>query len=719
MDTKLKNNKKSYVTNILAFIILIIMSIGIFSLYPKIKEVAKEEPSVPYENYEILRSIYRSNYVLYKDILEQGNGENLTGDKIYIKSNEANLNNYDDIKSNFNNSLDSWKEDLNYNYMNLNYLAYNNDTSINKTNTDNDLRSLVESTENEKLNNKYAFYMVINYDGNGGVSVNNIFGADDYTIRNRFSEFTMRDTLDNNMLDNKNIKFNPIKNATFVYGIPKDLKYSDNISAVVDQSQNNYNNRILITTIMTILFGTLILGLMIPYRKGNHVFGVKTFLKIPFEINCIIFGVGAVFSGSGSFYALSSTIQGSFGNRNSFGISPELDFWLINIANILIWFIIIYLIFAGDMLLKHIFNTGLVKYFKENLLIIKIIKSLKKGSDNLIYYIEHIDLTDKSNKVIIKVLVINFLVISVISIIWFFGIIASLIYTGVLFILLRKYVDNIKEKFGILLNATNKIADGNLDVEINEDLGLFNPFKEELKMIQKGFKKAVNEEVKSQRMKTELISNVSHDLKTPLTSIITYIDLLKNNNITDEERKSYIDTIDKKSQRLKFLIEDLFEVSKATSGDIKLNLVNIDIVELMRQIEIELNDKISASNLNIRNNFPDNKVILKLDSQKTFRIFENLLINVVNYAMEGSRVYVDIMENETSVEITIKNMSAEEINFNAFDIVERFERGDKSRNSEGSGLGLAIAKSFVEVQGGTFDIEVDGDLFKVIIILKK
>lgn len=719
MDTKLKNNKKSNVTNIVAFIIFIIMSIGIFSLYPKIKEMAKEEPSVPYENYEILRSIYRSNYVLYKDILEQGNGENLTGDKIYIKSNEANLNNYDDIKSNFNNSLDSWKEDLNYNYMNLNYLAYNNDTSINKTNTDNDLRSLVESTENEKLNNKYAFYMVINYDGNGGVSVNNIFGADDYTIRNRFSEFTMRDTLDNNMLDNKNIKFNPIKNATFVYGIPKDLKYSDNISAVVDQSQNNYNNRILITTIMTILFGTLILGLMIPYRKGNHVFGVKTFLKIPFEINCIIFGVGAVFSGSGSFYALSSTIQGAFGNRNSFGISPELDFWLINIANILIWFIIIYLIFAGDMLLKHIFNTGLVKYLKENLLIIKIIKSLKKWSDNLIYYIEHIDLTDKSNKVIMKVLVINLLVISVISIIWFFGIIASLIYTGVLFILLRKYVDSIREKFEILLNATNKIADGNLDVEINEDLGLFNPFKEELKMIQKGFKKAVNEEVKSQRMKTELISNVSHDLKTPLTSIITYIDLLKNENITDEERKSYIDTIDEKSQRLKFLIEDLFEVSKATSGDIKLNLVNIDIVELMRQIEIELNDKISASNLNIRNNFPDNKVILKLDSQKTFRIFENLLINVVNYAMEGSRVYVDIMENETSVEITIKNMSAEEINFNAFDIVERFERGDKSRNSEGSGLGLAIAKSFVEVQGGTFDIEVDGDLFKVIIILKK
>lgn len=256
-------------------------------------------------------------------------------------------------------------------------------------------------------------------------------------------------------------------------------------------------------------------------------------------------------------------------------------------------------------------------------------------------------------------------------------------------------------------------------MEINEDLGLFNPFKEQIEKIQNGFKKAVDEEVKSQRMKTELISNVSHDLKTPLTSIITYTDLLKNENITEEERKSYIDTIDKKSQRLKFLIEDLFEVSKATSGDTKLNLVNIDIVELMRQTQIELDDKIRNSNLNLRNNFPENKVVLELDSQKTFRIFENLLINVIKYAMEGSRVYIDIIDGEEAAKITIKNISAEEISFNAFDIVERFERGDKSRNTEGSGLGLAIAKSFVEVQGGTFNIEIDGDLFKVIITFEK
>lgn len=275
-----------------------------------------------------------------------------------------------------------------------------------------------------------------------------------------------------------------------------------------------------------------------------------------------------------------------------------------------------------------------------------------------------------------------------------------------------------KNSFEILLYATNKIADGNLDIEINENLGLFDPLKENLIKIQSGLKKAINEEVKSQRMKTELISNVSHDLKTPLTSIITYVDLLKSENLTEEERKAYIDTLDKKSQRLKFLIEDLFEVSRATSGNINLNLVKVDIIELMRQTEIELEDKIKNANLKIRNNFPGNKVILQLDSQKTFRIFENLLNNVVKYAMEGSRVYVDIIDNEDKIEITIKNMSAEEINFEAEDIVERFERGDKSRDTEGSGLGLAIVKSFVEVQGGTFNVDVDGDLFKVTIIFK-
>lgn len=274
------------------------------------------------------------------------------------------------------------------------------------------------------------------------------------------------------------------------------------------------------------------------------------------------------------------------------GINGEFNDILIYLSNVVLWSVIIYFIISGVTYLKNIFQYGFKKYFKEKVIVIRGIRYIIRKAEDGLDYLNHIDLSDKSNKVIIKVLLINFAILSAISIIWFFGIFAAIVYNIILFVLIRKYYDKIRNDYSNLLNATNKIAEGNLETEISEDLGLFNPFKDELKKIQIGFKKAVDEEVKSQKMKTELISNVSHDLKTPLTSIITYIDLLKNDNITDEERKSYIDTIDNKSQRLKFLIEDLFEVSKATSGNIKLNPVNVDIIELIRQIEIELSDKL-------------------------------------------------------------------------------------------------------------------------------
>lgn len=241
----------------------------------------------------------------------------------------------------------------------------------------------------------------------------------------------------------------------------------------------------------------------------------------------------------------------------------------------------------------------------------------------------------------------------------------------------------------------------------------------DLEKIQGGFKKAVDEEVKSQKMKTDLISNVSHDLKTPLTAIITYADLLKDENLSQEKRRQYIETLDKKAQRLQVLIEDLFEMSKATSGNITLNIENIDVASLMKQTLLELEDKLEEANLSVRKNIPEGKVILPLDSQRTFRIFENLVINMTKYAMPNTRVFIDMIEDENKVEIIMKNMAAEEITFNVETIAERFVRGDESRNTEGSGLGLAIAKSFVELQGGKFDISVDGDLFKVTIIFTK
>ncbi|WP_322395457.1 sensor histidine kinase, partial [Clostridium perfringens] len=335
-----------------------------------------------------------------------------------------------------------------------------------------------------------------------------------------------------------------------------------------------------------------------------------------------------------------------------------------------------------------------------------------------INYIKGIDLNKNSDKVLLILLGINFVIVSILCSVWFFGIFGVVIYSGILFYFGRKYIDKWKKDYNKILKKTKEISNGNLDSKDDEDCGFFNPMRDELNNIQKGFKAAVEEEVKSQRMKTELISNISHDLKTPLTSIIAYVDLLKGEE-DEEKRKAYLETLERKSQRLKHLIEDLFEVSKATTGNINLNIMDVDISYLMKQVVLELDDKINEAGLDMRLSLPEEKVILPLDGQRTYRVFENLIINVVKYALPNSRVYIDIKDGRENVDVTIKNISADEITFNINEISDRFVRGDKSRNTEGSGLGLAIVKSFVELQGGKFHIEVDGDLFKAIISFKK
>lgn len=245
-----------------------------------------------------------------------------------------------------------------------------------------------------------------------------------------------------------------------------------------------------------------------------------------------------------------------------------------------------------------------------------------------------------------------------------------------------------------------------------------SPIIEELSLVDEGLQHAISQELISQRMKTELISNVSHDLKTPLTSIINYVDLLKKEDLTKEQQQEYIRILDRKSQRLKVLIEDLFEASKTASGNIELIKEEIDLVALLKQTLGEMQEKISGSGLQFKVNVPEEKVICELDGRRTYRIFENLIGNILKYAQPHSRVYINCMVEE-EVSIIFRNISAYEMDFSAQEITERFKRGDKSRHTEGSGLGLAIAKNLTELQDGKLDIIIDGDLFKVIVKFSK
>lgn len=330
-----------------------------------------------------------------------------------------------------------------------------------------------------------------------------------------------------------------------------------------------------------------------------------------------------------------------------------------------------------------------------------------------------VDLKEENMKKLALFILAQMILVSLCCLGWFLGMIGVVIYSVGLYFFLRKYLLKIQQNYATLFKVTEALAEGDLDVEMNQDLGIFNAFKQEIVAIQGGFKKAVDAEVRSQKMRTDLIANVSHDLKTPLTSIITYTDLLKDETLDPQKRIQYLQTLDQKAQRLKILIEDLFEMSKASSGNITMNLQKVEVTSLMKQTLLELEDKIQEANLMVRRQFPEHKVWLMLDSERTFRIFDNLILNMTKYAMPGTRAYIEILDQSEVVQIVFKNMSADELCVSAQELTERFVRGDQSRHTEGSGLGLAISKSFVELQGGSFDIQIDGDLFKVIITFTK
>ncbi len=226
-------------------------------------------------------------------------------------------------------------------------------------------------------------------------------------------------------------------------------------------------------------------------------------------------------------------------------------------------------------------------------------------------------------------------------------------------------------------------------------------------------------QVKSERLKSELITNVSHDLRTPLTSIITYTDLLKNPHLTVEERAQYVDVLERKSARLKTLIEDLFDVSKMASGNIELQKAQVDLASLLQQSIAEQQEALDKQNLDLRVSIASQPIMVQVDGQKMWRVMDNLLLNISKYSMPGTRVYVALQETPTHAVVTFKNVSQYELGDDTAELTERFKRGDQARHTEGSGLGLAIAQSIVTLHNGEFDLSLDGDLFKVTILLPK
>lgn len=607
-----------------------------------------------------------------------------------------------------------------------------------------------------------SFYLTFVFDayGNDATLGNTVIGSDTTTLRKTAAEVIRNCGLTRMVDANMDTTIDAGHNTMFRLEMPKNCEITFCISRQAAQSlgQNgqyiyydqDMNNVSVYFSMgeyasyylsgcqqMFLILALLIflLALVLPGLGEERAWEKVVLLKLPIEavavILTIIAGIGSeqvvgLVSWVRSGHALGTVLRG---NSAQIQLLTIILTYALNVLAVAALFFIawccgvslraIRVQGAGAYLRQHSLCYLLVPFWK------KLWRGMKKGFSigrdkvvDVYHDAEHFDVTKDAKKLILRIVLWNALILVVICSLPLGGLTIAIIYSVILYFLLRRYISKLQKKYGLLLKATNEIVQGNLNVTIEEDLGVFEPFKPQIYRIEEGFRNAVAEEVKSQRMKSELITNVSHDLKTPLTAIITYVKLLQEPGVTQEQRKEYLETLDRKALRLKALIEDLFEVSKANSRNITLDIRDVDIVSMVKQVEFEMEDKLTDAGLEVRMSLPEEKVIVPLDSQKTFRIFENLFGNIAKYALPGTRVYVNGFTAKEDVTIILKNITAQELSVSGEELTERFVRGDTSRNTEGSGLGLAIAKSFTELQGGKFRIELDGDLFKVVLTWK-
>ena len=746
MDTKSRSNKAAGV--LISFLVVALAAVAVFVSYPVVYQNYTRSNEQPEEMSDFVRQIYRANLVLYWELQERMQQEMLRPSEVLLpgfESLEQNVLEMDTLDSEYilefeqdmyftvteqdsvtvtgllDGALYAWQNELTEWMPNLHYLIVD-DESGTCISSDADLRIVnPESIPDVEsyIQETFRCLIALKPYSDGSISVEYSYRYDEAS----FVSYYRANTLENNLWDEMGIYYLGPEyeeslvmpsGVTIIYAIPNEMILSDRISSWFGQSEAiNFSYAGFDNVFFATACFVALCALLLPVVKRLSL-GELRLAQIPCELALTV-GIVALAMYDVVYEMAYHTASGSFRTYLMDGGVPEpFPSLLLSAFNLAVLMVVYGGMYVSVLSLRQVLE-GPGRYVRERTLIGRLIGAVARKLKKCWRALLDLDLTDSSNRPIFLIVAVNFVILALMCSVWVFGIGVLLVYSIVLFLLLRKYAGEIRRKYAVLLKITRQMSQGNLDVEMDEDVGLFNPLKYELQEIQRGFRKAVEEEVKSQNMKTELITNVSHDLKTPLTAIITYIDLMRDPNLTPEDREQYLGTLDRKAQRLKNLIEDLFEVSKASSRNVTLTLADIDLCALLKQVEFELSDKIEASGIEFRFRLPEEKVIARLDSQKTYRIFENLIVNITKYGLPGTRAYVDLTDMGDRVSIVLKNVSAAEMDFDTTEITERFVRGDKSRNTEGSGLGLAIVKSFTELQGGTFEILVDGDLFKAVV----
>ena len=486
---------------------------------------------------------------------------------------------------------------------------------------------------------------------------------------------------------------NNVKNLKFAYYASLDDEVFKEIERDVFRDQIIF--QIGVSVIISAIL-SLLLGIFMNIEKVDGSESLRKVFKLPIELVIILFVIFVVSS------AGISSMNQIYSNLYIFYLLYLLGLVIVSLT--VSYFII---------LLKSIFNKNTENYLLKNSLIYRIFNAAISEFSNINEENKNIkDAKIKFTLVYFGIFILLAILNMMFSTMSYYApekmLIPMILFGIFIYYILMKNINEVSR----ISRESSEIVKGNYKKNIEKKGGLYDGIVDNFNNIGENLDLAIEDAVKSERLKTELITNVSHDLKTPLTSIINYSDLLSKDDNTEDEVKEYSKIINEKSNKLKALIEDLFEVSKATSNNIELDRQELDFNSLVQQSIGEWEDKIGENNIEIISNLPEDKLMLNIDGQKFSRVLDNLFSNISKYALENSRVYVDLLE-EDGVKLTIKNISKYPLNISAEELMERFTRGEKSRTTSGSGLGLSIASSFVRAHGASFDIEIDGDLFKV------
>lgn len=588
---------------------------------------------------------------------------------------------------------------------------FTNDSAFFYVAEDLDTGNIVSNLSNPKQDSSktddHRFYVSFRFDEKGECSISGDLTLDIFDAYNFYALFpSVEDVY------YPEIQINPPENMEFQFMISSTAFSYLGISGYLNSwDQFNAFGGISFFVAAAVLFVFL---LFYPIRYVSEVQPFKTIRNWSIEINLFLLPSLVTLAFMVSMLSASFTINGEFSYiLNEYGLIVS-DMIVLGF-NFVVWFLSMIILSLTIFELKYIVVYGPIRFIKEHSLTASCIRWIKKTIDDLFT----VDLSMPFYKQLLLLILGNALVMLFLGILNFsLMIICTLLYSIALFYFIYRHLIEIQQDYHKLLASIRGIVSNHFE-KTDEDFGIFASGREELEKLSVNFEEAVQEKVRSEKMKTELISNVSHDLKTPLTCIKNYAALLDDDALSSEKRHEYQEKLKKYANRLKTLIDDLLEISKVESGNLKLEPANLNIIDLLDQVYMQSEEALNAKNITVIRHYADKKLILCLDSNKTYRIFENLFTNISKYAMPNSRAYVSVKEENGRVKIEMNNVSEQPMDFTSSEIMERFVRGDKSRSQQGSGLGLAIARSFTQAQGGTFELKIDCDLFKVRIEFEK